>query len=58
MCLMQNLASGTQTSPHLVEDVRLKEHLVFEAEDEPGSKPGEAIEDGPAQNQIISDVKF
>ena len=48
MCLMQNLASGTQTSPHLVDDVKLKEHFVFEAVDEAGNKlDGEAREEGP-----------
>lgn len=45
---MQNLANGTQTSPHLVDDVRLNEHLVLDDDDGPGSKlDGVAIEEGP-----------
>ena len=42
---MQNLASGTQISPHLVDDVKLKEQLVLTAG---GAMPeGDAIDDGP-----------
>jgi hypothetical protein len=45
---MQNLASGTQTSPHFVDDVRLNEHFVFAVDAKPGSKlDGEAIDEGP-----------
>ncbi len=53
MCLMQNFESGMQTSPHLVVEVKLKEHFDFTPGVNPAEVDGELTDPRPKDEEKL-----